>query len=341
MSEGGRGPVLSERTPLLGVVGRVDGSWYQEIEDNGFFAQFLGIGLAFLSGVLMTAYSSMLKLLVTMDTMQVAAMRGLLQALVMAIIVLVKGLDFRQARELKVAFILILVAVTGGLRLLFIFTSFARLPLGDSTTILFSSPIVVMTLSIFILHEHCGIFRFTAAVSLVTGVVLIAKPPLVFGTLFGTTMESYDLLGYSLVLGACFMSATGLVLTKLISKKVEKAVILFYIGLASAAAGLSGLLSVGKPSLSPPLWEWGLSLAICFLGLLQQYCLVWAVTLESPARVTIVRTMQIIFAYGVQVAMFQQMPVATDLIGAALVFFTVIAITFEKKITEWLSCSLC
>merc|ERR550519_1539720 len=116
--EGGREPILSERTPLigvgyLGVVGRVDGSWYREIEDSGVFAQSLGIGLAFLSGILMTAYSSMLKLLVKMDTMQVVLMRGLLQALVMSIIILVKGLDFRATRELRVALILLMVALTG------------------------------------------------------------------------------------------------------------------------------------------------------------------------------------------------------------------------------------
>ena len=32
-----------------------------------------------------------------------------------------------------------------------------------------------------------------------------------------------------------------------------------------------------------------------------QYCLVWAVQLESPARVTVVRSLQIILAYAVQV----------------------------------------
>ena len=56
-----------------------------------------------------------------------------------------------------------------------------RLPLGDSTTILFSSPVLVITLSVFLLDERCGVFRFVAASSLVLGVVLIAKPPLIFG----------------------------------------------------------------------------------------------------------------------------------------------------------------
>jgi len=318
-------------------IGRVvDGHWYQEIEDNRVFAQFLGIGLAFLSGILMTAYSSMLKLLVDMEAMQVVVIRGIMQSVLMAIVILVKRLDFRATRELRVAFILFLVALTGGLRLLLIFTSFARLPLGDSTTILFSSPIIVMTLSIFILNERCGFFRFFATISLITGVVLISKPPIIFGS----NMETYDLVGYTLVLGACNMSALGLVLTKLISKKVEKAVIMFYLGVAGGVCGITALMSFGTPSLDPPLWEWGLALTVSFLGLLQQYCLVWAVQLESPARVTVIRTMQIIFAYCVQVVLFHQMPVLADLIGAALVLVTVIFITFEKQIDGLTSCSI-
>ena len=70
--------------------------------------------------------------------------------------------------------------------------------------------------------------------------------------------------------------------------------------LISAVCGIIGLFSVGRPSL-PPVREWGLAVGISCLGLLQQYCLIYAVTLESPARVTIVRQMQIVLAYIVQV----------------------------------------
>ena len=91
------------------------------------------------------------------------------------------------------ALYLVLLAITGGLRILFIFTSFARLPLGDSTTILFSSPVLVMALSVFFLKEKCGVFRLVAALVLVSGVSLIAKPPFIFGQQEGQT--TYDALG--------------------------------------------------------------------------------------------------------------------------------------------------
>merc|ERR1719427_787739 len=138
-----------------------------------------------------------------MDSMQVVVIRGVLQLLVMGTIARHKGIPLLSIKKRKVSILLFLVAFTGGLRLLFIFTSFSRLPLGDSTTILFSSPVIVMVLSIFILKENCGIFRMLAATSLIAGVVLISKPPI----LFGSDKETYDAIGYGLVLSACVMSA--------------------------------------------------------------------------------------------------------------------------------------
>jgi len=303
-----------------------------QLDDEGVVhTKLLGLSLALLSGVLMTVYSSLLKLLEETPSMQVVVVRGMLQQMVMAVVLMKRGTNPCSTKQPMAIFLLTAVAATGGLRILFIFTSFTRLPLGDSTTILFSSPVLVITLSVFLLDEHCGVFRFVASCSLVLGVVLIAKPPLIFGH---DEEEEYDVLGYSLVCLATTMSAVGIVLTKLLANKVEKAVILFYLGLAAAICGTVGLVTLDKPKLAVPAWEWILTILIGILGLVQQYCLVWAVQLESPSRVTVVRSLQIILAYAVQVVMFGQVPLLTDLVGALLVLATVIAITFEKQLTE-------
>ena len=200
--------------------------------------------------------------------------------------------------------------------------------------ILFSSPVFVMLFSICILKERCGLFRVWAGASLLGGVVMITKPPIIFG--YGTK-ETYDFTGYVLVCLACLMSALGIVLTKEISQMVEKTVILFYLGLSSAVCGAIGLFSVGTASM-PAAWEWGLALGIGILGLVQQYCLIYAVTLESPSTVTIIRQMQIILAYIVQAVMFHVMPSSTDILGASLILTTVVAVSFEEQISIWFGC---
>lgn len=172
---------------------------WPKLPESKSVTRYLGLFLAFISGVMMTTYSSMIKMLDTMDSMQVVVIRGSLQFFIMGSIAMYKNIPLKGnlfiqfifmifdfiistgTDNRRVAMLLFIVAFTGGLRILFIFTSFARLPLGDSTTILFSSPVIVMVLSMFILHERCGIFRVVAATTLLGGVILISKPPFIFG----------------------------------------------------------------------------------------------------------------------------------------------------------------
>lgn len=196
------------------------------------------------------------------DSLQVVVVRGLLQVpppppptpltqvLVMALVLGRKSSHPIPTKDTKTLLMLALVAVTGGLRIVFIFTSFTRLPLGDSTTILFSSPVIVIFLSTFLLKEVCGVLRVVCSCSLVVGVVLITKPPL----LLATSSASYDVVGYTLVLLACAMSALGVVVTKLLAATVDKPVILLHLGLATTACGAVGL--VRRRGGSSPRWWW-------------------------------------------------------------------------------------
>ena len=82
------------------------------------------------------------------------------------------------------------------------------------------------------------------------------------------------------MLCACLMSALGIVLTKLISKQVEKVVILLYLGLAAIICGTIGLVTFGQPSLANTR-DWVLAIIIGVLGMVQQYLLVWAVQVTN------------------------------------------------------------
>jgi len=61
-----------------------------------------------------------------------------------------------------------------------LYYSFRELPLGDATTIIFSSPVIVIALSFLFLKEPCGVLRIAVVCTLLTGVVLVARPPFLF-----------------------------------------------------------------------------------------------------------------------------------------------------------------
>jgi len=70
--------------------------------------------------------------------------------------------------------------VLGGFLLLSILEAVARLPLGDSTAIMFSEPAFTMTLSLIILRDHCGLWRVLVAITTIVGVVIVSRPPAIF-----------------------------------------------------------------------------------------------------------------------------------------------------------------
>merc|ERR1719474_231692 len=71
-----------------------------------------------------------------------------------------------------------------------------RLPLGDSTAIMFSEPAFTMTLSLIILRDHCGLWRVLVAITTIVGVVIVSRPP----ALFPQSPDTFDLGGGPLVL---------------------------------------------------------------------------------------------------------------------------------------------
>merc|ERR1712038_517368 len=271
-----------------GIEEKKDKKEKEEKAEGGACSTYKGLFLAFLSGLLMTVYTTLIQELENMDTMVLVIIRGFLQLLITGINTVHRGVPFLAVDNRRANIILLMVAIIVGIRLLLVFASFAMLPLGDSTAILFSQPVVVMLLSVFLLQEACGLYRLVAAASLLAGVLLISKPPALFGYNEEQQEQHYPAKGYVICISACVMSATGYVLTKLITEHVDKVVILFHIGLGSMVCGFLGLglsmVGVSSTSTSgidemetwPGYQDWVLAIIIALVGIAQMYLVIWA-----------------------------------------------------------------
>ena len=82
--------------------------------------------------------------------------------------------------DVKTKLRLVAQAIMSGCLLLCYFEGIRRLPLGDFGAIAFSSPAFTMVLSIFMLKEHCGVYRSMIGLILTVGVVMISRPPALF-----------------------------------------------------------------------------------------------------------------------------------------------------------------
>ena len=64
----------------------------------------------------------------------------------------------------------------------------------------FESELLHLETKLCWMQERCGLFRVGAGASLLGGVVLIAKPPIIFGSSDDGEEDTYDLIGNFLAL---------------------------------------------------------------------------------------------------------------------------------------------
>uniref|UniRef100_A0A0K2V7Z2 EamA domain-containing protein n=1 Tax=Lepeophtheirus salmonis TaxID=72036 RepID=A0A0K2V7Z2_LEPSM len=245
-----------------------------------------GLFLAFLSGILMTIYSSCYKIIKKdINLSAILLLRGMFQMFLMGSMIMgLKDLGFRfsSTPEIQpgqrinpkciISLILSLVAACAGFRLLLIFGALKRIYMANVHTILNGSPVLVMIFSHFVLNDRCNIIRSISTVFLVGGVVLIFQP---YKFVMLDSFEE-DIGGYFMAIGALVLSALGSVFTKKISSNLSKQMIAFILGIAIT---IVGFFSIPFQDPSIPLLPtdglvWGIAVVVAILGVLQQFCII-------------------------------------------------------------------
>ncbi|QID19752.1 DMT family transporter [Nitrogeniibacter mangrovi] len=116
----------------------------------------------------------------------------------------------------------------------FIVAALQRMPLAETTAILFSAPLLVTVLARLVLHEHVAPLRWAAVVLGFVGVLLVARPT-----------GDVDLTGLALALCGAGGFAGYQVLTRLLSPTERPLTLLFYTALVGTVC-----MSVALP------WIW-------------------------------------------------------------------------------------
>ncbi|EEB11253.1 transmembrane protein, putative [Pediculus humanus corporis] len=293
--------------------------------------------LAFLSGTFFTLSSAAVKALTTINPMELLVIRSIVQIIFMLIIAIYVKKNLFGPKGYRL--MLNIQGLVGGLTLILLFFTFRRLPLGDATTIIFSSPVFVMVLSFIILREPCGFFRALIVALLLLGVILIAKPPFIF-QFFYHVEQSYDVLGYSsAVLATIFMALNIVVIRK--CKDVHFSIVVLQLSTWSLI--FSGILlyilvefNGDKIVIPQGTNEWLLTSLVSVLGLAGQVLVARALGIEDAGKVAVIRSLDIILAFFLQVTVFGEIPDWMSGLGAAAILLCVTGMTFENQIQNFM-----
>lgn len=115
---------------------------------------------------------------------------------------------------------LLLRSFVGTTGLMLSFYAFRHMPLADASVIVFSVPVFVAIFARIFLKEPCGLFNVVTVCLTLIGVVLITRPPLIFGhTVVSLTdnhveSEHADLYGAVAAFSATLFGANAYVLLR-------------------------------------------------------------------------------------------------------------------------------
>ena len=225
---------------------------------------------------------------------------------------------------------LILRGILGSTSLMLQFYAFRHMPLADASVIVFSVPVYVAIFAKIFLGEPCGLFHGILVVLTLAGVTLIARPPLIFGSLADSyTVENW----WGVAAGLCgtVVAANVYVILRTL-KGLHYSVIMT--NFAIVALFLTPIVSWFSGDLCLPRcgFQRLLVVAIGVFSFGGQILLTKALQIEQAGPVSIARAADVVFAFIWQVLFFDEIPDALSIAGALLVVSCVLLTGLRKWI---------
>ncbi|XP_043270273.1 solute carrier family 35 member G1 [Venturia canescens] len=297
---------------------------------------YLGLVLATLSSLFFSLCSVIVKGLVEVNPMELAAFRFVGVLLPAIPIVIWKGEDpFPKGRRIM----LILRSFVGTTGLMLSFYAFRHMPLADASVVVFSVPVFVAIFARIFLKEPCGLFNVITVCLTLVGVVLITRPPLIFGHAVESLSDSHvrteqaDLWGAVAAFSATLFGANAYVLLRAL-KGLHFSVIMTNFGSFALIQTITVTWAIGALCLPRCGTDRLLVVALALFSFGGQILLTLALQMEQAGPVAIARSADIVFAFFWQVLFFNEIPNRYSVGGAVLVTSSVLLTGLRKWVVS-------
>lgn len=290
----------------------------------------LGLFYAFLSTVFFSIIALLVKTIEGLHAIQISGIRCFFQMLFVAPLLIYHKTGFLGPRDKRVY--LVLRGLLGSNAMILLFYAVQQMPLADATVIMFSNPVFTSVLAWIFLKEKCTIWDCVFTVFTITGVILIARPPFIFGKHLSGIESNYSNHIKGAV--AAFAGAIGAACTIVILRKIGKSVhyylsVWYYavIGLIECIITVSILGEWKIPSCGRDRW---MLMLIAVLGIAGQTFLTKALQIEKAGPVALMRTVDVVLAFIFQFIFFNRTPTWWSLGGALCVVASTSGIALRK-----------
>lgn len=226
--------------------------------------------------------------------------------------------DWRAAYVTRQPLMLLFRSVTGTLALILAFYAYQVLPLADANALSFTRALWIMPLAAFLLHEKIGLARLFATLIGFIGVLLMLRPSR-GGISFG--------MGEAAALGSSFLFAFTVISVKFMSRDNSAFTLIVW------GTSLGTILAL-PPALLVWRWPGGWDLVLLgtmgIMGVITQICYIRGMHVGDAAAMAPIDYVRLIFAVGIGLALFNEMPDLLTLAGAGVIIAATLFITWRE-----------
>ncbi|KAG8435216.1 hypothetical protein GDO86_013239 [Hymenochirus boettgeri] len=295
----------------------------------------LGLFYTIIAALFFSSSALLVKKIDDLHSVEISAIRCVFQMLFVLPGLIYFKTGFLGPKDQRI--FLFLRGFLGSGAMILLYYAVQSMPLADATVITFSSPAFTSIFACILLKEKCTVLDIVCMLFTVTGVILIARPPFLFGSQFENLEVNYTdrLKGTIAALtGAVSASLTFVVLRKM-GKSVHYLLSVWYYAVIGLIECVIALFVLG---------EWRIPacgidrLYLIFIGVLGvggQIFLVKALQIEKAGPVAIMRTMDVVFAFIFQALFLNHTPTLWT-VGGAL---CIVASTAGTAILKWYTSS--
>ena len=192
------------------------------------------------------------------------------------------------------------------------------LPIADATTLQQVVPLLTAFLGWWLLKERIGWGTAFALACAVAGVLVIVHP----------SGAGIDPRGVAIALGAAVCSSFAYITVRTLAKTEHPLVIVFYFPLVATPLAIPW---AAAEWVTPSWIDVLLLVAIGLTTQVGQVFLTLALAAERVSRATVVGYLQIVFAIGWQMVIFDQPPTIATLAGAALIIGGTVVVSTQRE----------
>ncbi|XP_060884007.1 solute carrier family 35 member G1 [Labrus mixtus] len=294
-----------------------------------------GIGLfyAFLSTVFFSIIALLVKTIQGVHAVEISAIRCFFQMIFTMPLLIYSKTGFLGPRDKRIY--LVLRGFIGSNAMILLYYAVQQMPLADATVIMFSNPVFTSLLAWIFLKERCTIWDCVFTLFTLTGVILIARPPFIFGEDPNGIEGNYSNHLKGTI--AAFAGAIGAAFTFVVLRKIGKSVhyylsVWYYavIGFIECVITVTILGEWKIPFCGRDRW---ILVLIAVLGIAGQIFLTKALQIEKAAPVALMRTFDVVLSFIFQFIFFNRAPTWWSLGGA----LCVVASTSGVALRKWFS----